>query len=51
MELYLVRHGQSQSNVGIDVKDPALTETGHTQAQLAGEALKNVRFDRVYTSH
>ena len=51
MELYLVRHGQSQSNVGIDVKDPALTETGHIQAQLAGEALKNVRFDRVYTSH
>ena len=51
MELYLVRHGQSQSNAGLEIKDPALTETGHTQARLAGEALRAVRFDRVYVSH
>ena len=50
MELYLVRHGQSQSNAGAEIPDPALTETGKEQALLAGEALKNVRFDKAYTS-
>lgn len=51
MELYIVRHGQSESNAGIDAEDPALTETGKEQARLTGETLQNVRFDRVYTSH
>ena len=51
MELYIVRHGQSQSNAGLELPDPALTETGREQARLAGAALRNVRFDRVYTSH
>ena len=51
MELYIVRHGQSQSNAGLETDDPALTETGWEQARLTGEALRDVRFDKVYTSH
>ena len=51
MELYIVRHGQSESNAGLEIDDPALTQTGRLQARLAGEALKNVRFDKVYVSH
>lgn len=51
MELYIVRHGQSESNAGRETDDPALTETGWEQARLAGEALCGVRFDKVYTSH
>ena len=51
MELYIVRHGQSLGNAGSAADDPALTETGFEQARLTGEALKNVRFDKVYTSH
>ena len=51
MELYIVRHGQSQSNAGLAIPDPALTETGREQARLTGEALQNVRFDLAYTSH
>ena len=51
MELYIVRHGQSQSNAGLEIPDPALSETGWAQARLAGEALQTVRFDKVYTSH
>ena len=39
MELYLVRHGQSASNIGLKVHDPPLTELGHKQAQLVGEAI------------
>ena len=51
MELYIVRHGQSRGNAGTETDDPALTETGFEQAQLTGEALQAVRFDKVYTSH
>ncbi len=51
MELYIVRHGQSQGNAGPASDDPTLTETGKEQARLTGEALKNVRFDKVCTSH
>ena len=51
MELYIVRHGQSESNAGRETDDPALTETGWEQARLAGKALRDVRFDKVYTSH
>ena len=40
MELYLIRHGQSQNNAwegtGQRVADPPLTEIGHKQAQLVG---------------
>lgn len=51
MELYIVRHGQSQSNAGDNVRDPALTELGFRQARLAGEALRDVPFDKVFVSH
>lgn len=58
LELYLIRHGQSQGNVGYEkenltpqeIHDPALTEKGVKQAQLAGKHLANIDFDRVYSS-
>jgi 2,3-bisphosphoglycerate-dependent phosphoglycerate mutase len=46
MELYFIRHGQSQNNANWDnadyeeSPDPALTEIGHEQAQLLAEFLK-----------
>ena len=51
MELYIVRHGQSQAQTGTETPDPPLTETGLLQARLAGQALQNVRFDYAYASH
>lgn len=51
MELYIVRHGQSQSQTGTEMPDPPLTETGLLQARLTGQALQNVRFDFAYASH
>lgn len=51
MELYIVRHGQSQGNAGTgDGNDPALTELGICQAQFAGDALSKVEFDRIIAS-
>jgi len=58
LELYLIRHGQSQGNVGYDKEDltpqerhdPILTEKGIKQAHLAGKHLANIDFDRVYSS-
>ncbi len=58
LELYLIRHGQSQGNVGYNKEDltpqerhdPILTEKGVKQAQLAGKHLSNIDFDRVYSS-
>ena len=58
LELYLIRHGQSQGNVGYDkenltpqeMHDPVLTEKGIKQARLAGKHLSGVDFDRVYSS-
>ena len=58
LELYLIRHGQSQGNVGYDKEaltpqeqqDPILTEKGVNQAKLAGKHLSNIDFDRVYSS-
>jgi broad specificity phosphatase PhoE len=46
MELYFIRHGQSQNNANWDNPDyqenpdPALTEIGHEQARLLAEFLK-----------
>ena len=56
LELYLIRHGQSQGNVGYDKEDltpqeqhdPILTEKGVKQAQLAGKHLSTVDFNRIY---
>ena len=58
LELYIIRHGQSQGNVervtdGLsheDLHDPRLTELGKIQAMACGERLKNVEFDAVYSS-
>ncbi len=58
LELYLIRHGQSQGNVGYDKDnltpqeqhDPILTEKGVKQAQAAGKHLSDINFDRVYSS-
>ncbi len=58
LELFLIRHGQSQGNVGYDREDltpqerhdPILTEKGVNQAHLAGIHLANIDFDRVYSS-
>lgn len=46
MELYFIRHGQSQNNANwnnsdyMESPDPALTEMGHEQAHLLAEFLK-----------
>jgi 2,3-bisphosphoglycerate-dependent phosphoglycerate mutase len=46
MELYFIRHGQSQNNANwdnpeyVESPDPALTEIGHEQARLLAEFLK-----------
>ena len=58
LELYLVRHGQSMGNAGYDKEeltlkesnDPLLTEKGLKQADLAGQYLKNIDFDHLYSS-
>src|SRR5512145_1450350 len=49
MELYFIRHGQSQNNASWDdpkyqeSPDPALTEIGHEQARILAEFLKKNR--------
>ena len=53
MKLYLIRHGQSEANQkkihggGLDVP---LTEQGRAEAKSAGNLLKDIPFDKVYTS-
>ncbi len=51
MKLILVRHGQSEAQVGRDSDDPRLTECGREQARLLGEYLRTVKIDRIYASH
>lgn len=59
LEIYLIRHGQSNTNAGIkvhetptiqDMADPYLTEIGVSQARALGEHLSDVDFDYVYSS-
>ena len=59
LEIYLIRHGQSNTNAGIavheiptlqDMADPFLTETGIKQAQNLGRYLSDIQFDAVYSS-
>lgn len=53
MKLYLVRHGQSESNANHRFSGWAqisLTEKGFEDARRAGEYLKKLSFDRVYSS-
>lgn len=53
MRLYLVRHGQSESNlmkIHGGWLDVSLTEQGKQEAGLAGKLLNGIVFDKVYTS-
>lgn len=62
MELYIIRHGQSCTNIkgGYGIPDeeltrdqrenPPLTELGKCQAELLGEYYKDVKFDAVFAS-
>lgn len=50
MDLYIIRHGESQGNIGLDVEDPKLTETGHKQAELLALRLRNIKFDAILSS-
>lgn len=59
LEIYLIRHAQSNGNAGIkiretptiqDMADPILTELGITQAKALGKYLSDIDFDYVYSS-
>ena len=53
MKLYVVRHGQVQSNVDGTVSgwnDERLTKKGIVQATQIKEKLQNIKFDVVYSS-
>ena len=53
MELYLVRHGQTQANldgVYCGSSDLALTSLGEQQAKAVEAQLASLSFDAVYTS-
>ncbi len=50
MDLYIIRHGESQGNVGLDVEDPHLTELGQKQSELLALRLRNIKFDVVLSS-
>ena len=53
MKLYLVRHGESESNlkkIHGGWLDVSLTEQGKQDAASAGRLLRDIHFDKVYTS-
>jgi broad specificity phosphatase PhoE len=50
MELYLVRHGQSEGNIGRTSPDPPLTELGIKQARWTALRFRGVRLNRIYAS-
>ena len=51
MEIFLVRHGQSEANAGLtDELDSGLTELGQTQARLTAERLRGEGLTRAYVS-
>ena len=53
MKLYMVRHGQSETNLARRFTGWAqvnLTEKGIEDAKRAGEYLKGLHFDRIYSS-
>lgn len=55
MELLLVRHGQTPSNLvhALDTAapGPGLTDLGHAQARALGQALGGAEIEAVFTSH
>lgn len=50
MDLYIIRHGESQGNIGLDVDAPKLTELGEKQAELLALRLRNINFDAILSS-
>ena len=53
MNLYLVRHGQTDWNIQGRIQgstDIELNSTGLNQAQKTAELLKNIDFDVIYSS-
>ena len=50
MELYIVRHSQSKTNIGIDGEDPGLTEVGKIQAKRLDKPLSKLNLSKVYCS-
>ena len=54
MEIYFVRHGETVWNTEKrfqGLSDSPLTENGIEQAKLLGKKLKNINFDKFYSSH
>lgn len=61
--IYVVRHGESQSNTEVHIpyterkirtdgpKGSPLTEKGKQQAKEVAEKLRNVHFDAAFSSH
>lgn len=51
MEIFLVRHGQSEANAGLtDFLDSPLTALGQQQARLTGNALLGIGLTNAYVS-
>lgn len=53
MKLYVIRHGQSEDNIArrhSGWADCSLTEKGENDARHAGELLKGISFDKVFSS-
>ena len=51
MEIFLVRHGQSEANAGLtDFLDSPLTALGREQARLTAKALRGAGLTRAYVS-
>lgn len=53
MKLFLIRHGQSEANLSFcyaGQSDSKLTELGRQQALAVRPILKDIKFDRVYSS-
>ena len=50
MDLYIIRHGESQGNVGLNIENPELTDLGKKQAELLALRLRNIKFDAILSS-
>jgi len=51
MKLYLVRHAQSESNIGVHTrKETVLSKTGIEQAKRLGMLFKTKKIDKIYCS-
>lgn len=53
MRVYVIRHGESETNLQKKWSgwlDAPLTQKGREDAKVAGEFLKNISFDKIYSS-